>query len=197
MDESRDFRGDLRDGSERHGEGSQSTSTVRQEMAATRERMSDTIAELEDRVSGRVAAVKRKVDIGAIVSANPWPSLAVALVAGIALSASGADRRAARATARAAKRAPETAKRGVTAAAAGVSQLASTATDRLTGSGDAGYVGVGDSAERPAGTGTGGLIARLKASAANVAATQADALETELRRGADELPGFVDGRTAI
>src|SRR3954469_24672533 len=114
----------------------ESTAAVQQEIAATRERMSSTIAELEQRVSGTIDGVKRKVDVVGLVKQHPWPSLAVAFVAGVALSASGADRKAARATTRAAKRAPETAKRGATqavrATTAGVSRL----TERFRGTAD-------------------------------------------------------------
>ena len=145
-------------------EGRESTATVRQELAATRERMSGTIAELEQRVSGKVQGIKRKVDVVSLVKEHPWPALAAAFVAGVALSTTGADARAARAAARAARRAPETAKRG----AAGVSQLASKAADRFRGSSSE------DSSAEP-----GGI--RGKASGA------LRELGEEVRRGVDEL----------
>jgi hypothetical protein len=145
-------------------EGSESTATVRQELEATRQRMSGTIAELELRVSTKVQGIKRKVDVMEMVKENPWPALAVAFVAGVALSTTGADARAARAAARAAKRAPETAKRG----AAGVSQLASKAVDRFKSSSS------DDRSAEP-----GGI--RGKASGA------LRELGEEVRRGVDEL----------
>ncbi|MDB4915369.1 MAG: hypothetical protein JWM95_3013 [Gemmatimonadetes bacterium] len=60
----------------------ESTETVRADIEATRARMSTTIAELE-----------KKVDVAQKIRDNPWPALAIAFGAGLALSASGADRR--------------------------------------------------------------------------------------------------------
>ncbi|HKP14580.1 MAG TPA: DUF3618 domain-containing protein, partial [Gemmatimonadaceae bacterium] len=79
------------------------TAGARLDIAATRTELSETMAELGERVSSTVDGVKRKVDVAGLVRRHPWPALAAAVVAGIALSASGADRSAARATARAAK----------------------------------------------------------------------------------------------
>ena len=59
------------------------TGAVRADIEATRARMSTTIAELE-----------KKVDVGQKVRDNPWPAIALAFGAGLALSVSGADRRA-------------------------------------------------------------------------------------------------------
>src|SRR5215207_4360704 len=101
---------------EDRNEVSESTAAARQEIAATRERMSGTIAELEQRVSGTIDGVKQKVDVVALVRQHPWPALAAAFVAGVALSATGADRKAVRASSFMAKRPPETAKRGATSA---------------------------------------------------------------------------------
>ena len=153
----------------------ESTEAAKQDIAATRERMSGTITELERRVSASIEGVKEKVDLPSLVRQHPWPALAAAFVAGIALSASGADRRAAKATARAAKRAPETAKRGASSAAAGVASLASNAVERVKGSSD----------DRGAGAqpDSGGL----KATATGVLGAQARELREEVQRGADEL----------
>jgi hypothetical protein len=155
-----------------------SIAAAQRDVAATRERMSDTIAEIEARVSGKVASVKRKVDVVTLVKENPWPALAAALVAGIALSATGADRRAARATASAAKRAPDTAKQGATKAAhavtAGASRLASAAADRFKGGSDAGA----STSSSP------GLVARLTSSVANAPREIGEVL----RSGVAELP---------
>jgi ElaB/YqjD/DUF883 family membrane-anchored ribosome-binding protein len=159
--------------------GSESTATVRQELAATRARMSGTIAELEQRVSSKVEGVKRKVDVVELVKQHPWPSLAVAFVAGIALSTSGADRRAARATAQAAKRAPGTAKQAARATASGVTQLASKAVDRVKGSSGDGATNVEEE---------GGLRAKLRA--------QVRELGEEVNRGAEELGGSAPPRRA-
>ena len=144
---------------------------ARIDIAATRSQLTETVAELEQRLTARVDDVKQKVNVVDMVKRNPWPALAVAFVAGVALSATGSDRRAARAAARAAKRTPETARRGagsaVRAAASGVSQLASAAVERVKG---------GDDAPE-----SGGIAATLKA--------QVRELGAEVKRGVDELGG--------
>ena len=159
----------------------ESTEAAKQDIAATRERMSGTIAEIERRVSGSIEGVKEKVDLASLVRQHPWPALAVAFVAGVALSATRADRKAATATTRAAKRAPEAAKRGAASAAratvAGVSQLAAAAKERIAGSSD--DQGPDDAAD-PRG---------LKAKAAGALQAQVQELRDEVNRGADELAG--------
>lgn len=68
---------------------------AREELARVRERMSDTAAELEDKLSAPVDAVKERLDVVQLIRDHPWPALAVALGAGVAIAASGADRKAA------------------------------------------------------------------------------------------------------
>jgi hypothetical protein len=70
----------------------ETTTEVRAEIEQTRARMSGAIAELE-----------RKVDVTQKVRDHPWPAVGVAFGAGIALSASRADVRAAKVTADATK----------------------------------------------------------------------------------------------
>jgi Protein of unknown function (DUF3618) len=70
----------------------ETTTDVRAEIEQTRARMSGAIAELE-----------RKVDVTQKVRDHPWSAVGVAFGAGIALSASRADVRAARVTADATK----------------------------------------------------------------------------------------------
>jgi hypothetical protein len=70
----------------------ETTTEVRAEIDQTRARMSGAIAELE-----------RKVDVTQKVRDHPWSAVGVAFGAGIALSASRADVRAARVTADAKK----------------------------------------------------------------------------------------------
>lgn len=158
------------------------TAGARLDIAATRERIADTIADIEQRMSNTVASAKEKVDVVALIKQHPWPSLAIAFVAGVALSATGADRKAARATADAAKRAPDAAKRGATSAAkataAGVSQLASAAVDRIKGSPDDDTAGADTLTEQD-----GGLIAK----ATGPFRARARELAEEVKRGADEL----------
>lgn len=65
----------------------ETTTEVRADIEQTRARMSDAIAELE-----------RKVDVTQKVRDHPWASIGVAFGAGVALSASSADVKAARVT---------------------------------------------------------------------------------------------------
>ena len=63
------------------------TADVRRDIEITRERMSDTISQIE-----------QKLNLAQIIREHPWQSLAVALGAGIALGWSGVDGKAAAAT---------------------------------------------------------------------------------------------------
>ncbi len=99
----------------------ETTNDVQRDIALTRDRMSETIAELDARISERITVVKERVDLKQLVEDHPWPALAVALGLGILLAGTGADAKAARATVRAAKGAPaataDLARRGWDAAA--------------------------------------------------------------------------------
>ncbi len=70
----------------------ETTADVRRDIEQTRERMSTTLTELEQRLN-----------VVQVVRDHPWPALAVAFGAGLALSASGADKKAAVATVAATK----------------------------------------------------------------------------------------------
>ena len=70
----------------------ETTADVRRDIEMTRERMSGTLAQLE-----------QKMNVMQIVRDHPWPALAVAVGAGIALSGSNADVKAAAATVAATK----------------------------------------------------------------------------------------------
>jgi ElaB/YqjD/DUF883 family membrane-anchored ribosome-binding protein len=156
-----------------------STEAAKRDIAETRERMSGTIAELEQRVSGRIDAAKRKVDVIERARQHPWPALTIAFAAGLALSATGADRKAAGATARAAKRAPDATKRGVTQAVeatkSGVSHLA----ERLSGDSNNGSNGASE------GKSSNGLVAK----ATSALRSQVHELGDEARRGIDGISG--------
>jgi hypothetical protein len=65
---------------------------VRKDIELTRSRISDTLQELE-----------QKMNVAQLVKENPWPALALAVGAGVLLSGSRADVRAAAATAVATK----------------------------------------------------------------------------------------------
>jgi hypothetical protein len=70
----------------------ETTDDVRRDLELTRERMSSTFAELE-----------HKLNLMEMVKANPWPALALAVGAGVLLSGSGSDVKAAAATVAATK----------------------------------------------------------------------------------------------
>ena len=70
----------------------ETTDDVRRDIELTRERMSSTFAELE-----------QKLNVMEMVKANPWPALALAVGAGVLLSGSGSDVKAAAATVAATK----------------------------------------------------------------------------------------------
>lgn len=66
----------------------ETTADVRRDIELTRERMSSTLNELE-----------RKLNVTDVVREHPWPALGMAIGAGVLLSGSGADVKAAAATA--------------------------------------------------------------------------------------------------
>ena len=68
----------------------ETTADVRRDIELTRERMSDTITQLE-----------RKINVMQVVRDHPWPAVALAFGAGVALAGSRADVKAAAATVRA------------------------------------------------------------------------------------------------
>ena len=65
----------------------ETTADVRRDIEVTRERMSSTLIQLE-----------QKMNLTQVVKDHPWPALAMAVGAGMLLSGSGADRKAAGAT---------------------------------------------------------------------------------------------------
>jgi hypothetical protein len=65
----------------------ETTADVKRDIELTRARMSDTLQELE-----------QKMNVAQIVKNNPWPALAIAVGAGVILSGSRADVKAAAAT---------------------------------------------------------------------------------------------------
>ena len=70
----------------------ETTADVRRDIELTRNRISDTLSELES-----------KMNVTQLVKENPWPALALALGAGVLLSGSRADVKAAAATVTATK----------------------------------------------------------------------------------------------
>ena len=68
---------------------------ARDDVQRARDQISDTIAELQDRVTAPVQAVKQRLDVGRVVREHPWAALAVAIGAGVLVASTGADERAA------------------------------------------------------------------------------------------------------
>ena len=130
----------------------------------TRARMADTVAQIEARVTGQMDTVKAKLDIVQRIRDNPWTALAVATGVGAAISATGADSKAASAVASAAKSGASIAtEKAKQAGSAGVEALkgapaaASQAASRARG-GLLGYL------DTIAATAVEGLIERIRAS---------------------------------
>ena len=79
---------------------------VRYDIALTNQHMSETAAELRQRVSEKKAQLASRVDVAGFAREHPWIALGIALSAGALLSGTGADAKAARAGVRAVKKSP-------------------------------------------------------------------------------------------
>jgi hypothetical protein len=139
------------------------TSDIRQDMAATRERMARDVDELKDHVTAPLRSVKHQLNVTRIVREHPWPALGAAVVLGAVIGGSGADQKAASATADGAKRAARASKE---AAASAIQRFHSDASDE-----DA----VVDEPEKP------GISSRLAATLGVVFARGLDRLLDEMR----------------
>jgi hypothetical protein len=97
----------------------QSIDDARDEVREARTEMTSTIEQIDANVSARAQALKARTDIRRIVTEHPWPALGIAFGAGLLLSATGADEKAASAAVTVAKRATtatrDAATRGATA----------------------------------------------------------------------------------
>jgi hypothetical protein len=97
--------------------------------------VSNTVAQIDARVSSAVDGVKQKLDAASLVREHPWPALAAAVVAGVTLSATRADEKAVAAAVDATKRASNGAAERV---AKKVTDLADAAVKRMQdGNGEA------------------------------------------------------------
>lgn len=68
---------------------------AREEVERARSHISDTIDEIESRLIAPVNAAKQRLDVIQLVRDHPWPALAIAIGAGVLVSATGADAKAA------------------------------------------------------------------------------------------------------
>ena len=147
---------------------------VQREMEVTRERMSDTLSEIESRVSEATDGVKEKLDVSRLVREHPWPALAAAVVAGLVLSGTRADEKVADATV-------EAAKRGSSAAADGVRQLGEAAANRLHGGNDDNVDDELDTERQD------GLLQRAKTTVVRAVQNQTRELEQEMRQASEDI----------
>lgn len=122
---------------------------VRRDIADTRARLSDTLAELDNRVDSVKHAVTKTANPLPAIREHPWLALGLALGAGIAIGMSGADRRAASAARSGARKAGPALKEGAKGAMHGVKERFSgheasepTARDAIAGNRLAAYGGV-------------------------------------------------------
>jgi membrane protein len=109
---------------ERKIERSDEVVRARQDMADTRARMSNTVRAIESRAAYVKHDAAEKLDASKLVQEHPWPALAAAIVAGVALSATRADEKAAEATI-------DVAKRGASVAADGIQHVGEAVANRL------------------------------------------------------------------
>lgn len=95
---------------------------VRQDIAETRARISDTLNALEGRVTGVKQAVTRNANPMPWVRENPWLAVGLALGAGMAIAMSGAERKAVVAAKAGARKAGPALKDGAKAAVSSVKE---------------------------------------------------------------------------
>ena len=93
---------------------------VRQDIAETRARITDTLNALEGRVTGVKDAVTRNANPMPWVRENPWLALGLAVGAGMAIAMSGTDRKAVVAAKQGARKAGPALKDGAKSAASAV-----------------------------------------------------------------------------
>jgi hypothetical protein len=109
---------------------------VRDDTGLNRDEASGAGGGLRERVSDTLGTVRARVDLAQFARDNPWVALGVACGAGLLLSATGADRRAASATARATRRATSATADATKRAAAATASAARHAADAVRGGQD-------------------------------------------------------------
>jgi ElaB/YqjD/DUF883 family membrane-anchored ribosome-binding protein len=85
---------------------------ARDDVQRARTQISDTISEIEARVTAPVRAVTNRLDVGRVIQEHPWAAIATAVGVGALVAATGADRRAASVAADAARKGAEKAREG-------------------------------------------------------------------------------------
>jgi ElaB/YqjD/DUF883 family membrane-anchored ribosome-binding protein len=131
-------------------------SAARDDVQRSRAQVSDTIAEIEARVTAPVRAVKERLDVGRMIQDHPWAALTTAIATGVIVAAAGADRRAASLAADAARKGAEKAREGSVAGARmareAPSKSRSALSSMMDGIGAKVAVTVIDALREPAGT---------------------------------------------
>lgn len=155
---------------------------VRRDIAETRARLSDTLAELDNRVDKVKHAVTHTANPMPAIREHPWLALGVAVGAGIAIGMSGAERKAASAAKSGVKKAGPAIAGGARAAVSGIKGMVSKTDEEsearaaIAGNRLAAYGGVDPSA---AGTRQGGVHGMLDA--------VRDTLESRIQEVTDTL----------
>jgi ElaB/YqjD/DUF883 family membrane-anchored ribosome-binding protein len=108
-------------------------SAARDQVQQTRAHLFETLDELEAKFTEPAKAVARRLDVVQVVRDNPWPALAVAVGVGVAISTTGADRKAAAATVEGAKKAGAAAADGTRRAAAATAEAVRQTPQRAAG----------------------------------------------------------------
>ena len=110
---------------------------ARDDVQRARDRINDTVAELEARVTAPVRSVKQRLDVSRMVQDHPWAALAVAVSAGAIVATTGVDRRAATVAVEKAKQGGAAGMRAVRAAPAKSREVVSTGRGAVGGALDA------------------------------------------------------------
>ncbi len=137
------------------------TDAVREDVLRARAQLSDTLAQLSERVTSPINTAKQKLNLVEAARNNPWPALALAVGAGALLSATGSDARIASATVQAGHAGAESARDAAKATAEYVTDSARTAPSKARQA-------IGDAADSLA---TKGLLALIATLSANERAT--------------------------
>lgn len=165
---------------------------VRRDIAETRARLSDTLAELDSRVDKVKHAVTHTANPMPAIREHPWLALGVALGAGIAIGMSGADRKAAVAAKTGAKKAGPALAGGAKAAVSGIKGMVSKKDEEhearaaIAGNRLAAYGGVAPDA---AGVRAGGVHGMLDAVRDQIEARIEDVTNTLLEASREFLVG--------
>lgn len=164
------------------------TQDVQKDMHDTRQRMSDTIGEIERRISEAATSVRQRVDVLQMARSNPWAAVGLALGAGFAIGRSAADRRAARVVVA-----------GAAAAGTAIADGAVAAKDAVVGlvrRGDDGSQATASNAMSQTDGSAGGIRGQIDGAIEGLLAEGLTEVMASLRRGARSSPSTASGFSA-